>query len=322
MRKRFDTREFIEKSKAIHGDRYDYSLAEYKNSHSYVTIICREHGPFKTQAYTHYNGHHCPKCAGNQKLDKESFIKKAKNIWGNTYRFDNINFTGMFDDIEIFCNIHKETFYKLPKSILNGHGCPKCIQDASIGRRIKPFEEFLEGALRKHGKKYKYHKDGYINCHTKTRIECKIHGDFYQSPTSHLVGYGCPQCGESRGELLISKILRNLDIEFGRQVPFPGCIFKKPLKFDFSFRINSKVFVIEYQGEQHFTPVDFTSKMSQDDIKDSFSKTIIRDKIKKSYCFEHNIYFIEIPYWDIDDSYNIIINSIINGLFLSEDGYI
>ena len=36
--------EFIQKSKLIHGDKYDYSKVEYINSHTKVCIICPEHG--------------------------------------------------------------------------------------------------------------------------------------------------------------------------------------------------------------------------------------------------------------------------------------
>lgn len=40
------TEEWIEKAKAVHGDKYDYSKVEYKGSHEKVIIICKEHGEF------------------------------------------------------------------------------------------------------------------------------------------------------------------------------------------------------------------------------------------------------------------------------------
>ena len=40
MTRRLTTPEFIEKARAVHGDRYDYSEVEYFNSRTHVTIIC------------------------------------------------------------------------------------------------------------------------------------------------------------------------------------------------------------------------------------------------------------------------------------------
>jgi len=39
--------EYITKAKAVHGNKYDYSLVEYKNSREKVKIICLIHGAFK-----------------------------------------------------------------------------------------------------------------------------------------------------------------------------------------------------------------------------------------------------------------------------------
>ena len=48
------TNKFIQKAKAVHGDRYDYSLADYKNSSIKVIIICRIHGEFEQRPCNHF----------------------------------------------------------------------------------------------------------------------------------------------------------------------------------------------------------------------------------------------------------------------------
>ena len=53
---------------------------------------------------------------------------------------------------------------------------------------------FIEKASRKHGGKYSYEKTNYTDAKTKTTITCKKHGDFEQSPDSHLRGSGCSKC--------------------------------------------------------------------------------------------------------------------------------
>ena len=66
-----------------------------------------------------------------------------------------------------------------------GRGCNNC--------KKKTYIEFESDAKKVHGDKYIYHHD-YIKSHTKIRITCPIHGDFYQKPNSHLNGCGCPKC--------------------------------------------------------------------------------------------------------------------------------
>ena len=82
---------FIEKAKEIHGDKYDYSLVEYKNNKTKIKIICKEHGIFEQSPYLHLKGSGCPKCY-YKKLSNQNtftineFIEKAKNIlqeWRN-----------------------------------------------------------------------------------------------------------------------------------------------------------------------------------------------------------------------------------------------
>lgn len=41
------TFDFIEKAKKVHGDKYDYSLVDYKKSHTKIKILCPIHGEFE-----------------------------------------------------------------------------------------------------------------------------------------------------------------------------------------------------------------------------------------------------------------------------------
>lgn len=55
-------------------------------------------------------------------------------------------------------------------------------------------ETFIGKARELHGDKYDYSKVEYINSQTKVCIICPIHGEFWQTPNSHLNGNGCPSC--------------------------------------------------------------------------------------------------------------------------------
>ena len=61
-RKKMRTSDFVKKARSIHGDRYDYSMTEYKGNTEKVCIICSEHGEFWQQASSHLKGAGCPKC--------------------------------------------------------------------------------------------------------------------------------------------------------------------------------------------------------------------------------------------------------------------
>lgn len=62
-------KEFIKKAKKIHGDKYDYSLVDYKNNRVKVKIICPIHGVFEQQPIHHISIQKCgcPICARSMK---------------------------------------------------------------------------------------------------------------------------------------------------------------------------------------------------------------------------------------------------------------
>lgn len=72
-----NTQDFIDKAVAVHGDRYDYSLVDYKGAHKKVEIICRKCGKsFKQKPCNHTNaGAGCPHCRAYGFKDyKEGFL--------------------------------------------------------------------------------------------------------------------------------------------------------------------------------------------------------------------------------------------------------
>lgn len=75
--------EFIKKCKAVHGDRYDYSVSVYKSARGHVEISCKTHGCFRQIVYVHYMGRGCPKCAEIARIStkkKTLFDRKINGI--------------------------------------------------------------------------------------------------------------------------------------------------------------------------------------------------------------------------------------------------
>lgn len=54
--------EFILKSKAVHGNKYDYSNVVYNNCKENVCVTCPIHGAFYVSPDNHYRGRGCPIC--------------------------------------------------------------------------------------------------------------------------------------------------------------------------------------------------------------------------------------------------------------------
>lgn len=80
MSKRLTTEEFIKKAKEKHGDKYDYSKVDYKNSQTKVCIICPKHGEFWQRPSEHLRGYSCLKCCNEDKTlyTKEKCIEISK----------------------------------------------------------------------------------------------------------------------------------------------------------------------------------------------------------------------------------------------------
>ena len=66
---------FIIRAREIHGDKYDYSKVEYKNSKEKVCIICPVHGEFWQTPSIHLMSKGCRQCG----LEKRSAERRKKN---------------------------------------------------------------------------------------------------------------------------------------------------------------------------------------------------------------------------------------------------
>ena len=186
------TKEWIEKARKVHGDRYDYSLVEYKTTHEKVKIICKEHGMFEQTASSHLRGQGCMKCLGYLSSTEE-WIEKAKAVHGDKYDYSLVDYKYRKHLVKIICPIHGE-FEQSTASHMQGNGCTKC------GKRYVPStKEFIEKVKTIHDDKYDYSLVEYKNMKTKVKIICPIHGVFEQQAGNHLGGQRCPSCAKEGG---------------------------------------------------------------------------------------------------------------------------
>lgn len=194
----YNTETIIEKFKTIHGNKYDYSLVNFKKTTEKVIIICPEHGEFLQEPHAHLKGQGCPKCGVKKRTiiktkNIDKFIEESTKIHMGKYDYSLVNYITNKIKVKIICPIHGE-FLQTPKEHLRGYGCPKCGNSKKGCSKKLDTKKFIEKANKVHNNKYDYSEVIYENSNTPVTIICPKHGKFKQIPTIHLSGSECPEC--------------------------------------------------------------------------------------------------------------------------------
>lgn len=193
---------FVTKAQSVHGNLYDYSMADYKGTLLPVSIVCRSHGAFDQTPNSHlYNKRGCPTCAEERrlaaisKLDTASFIARSVELNGDRYSYEKIVYTGQLSKLTMTCREHGD-FEQTPNGHLYGRwGCKACGNEAIGASNLLTMDQFLQMAKSFHGEAYDYSHVVYAGAMTKVLIVCRVHGPFEQVPNAHLRGSGCRLCG-------------------------------------------------------------------------------------------------------------------------------
>lgn len=178
--------DFIKRSNEIHNNKYDYSIVEFENNDSIISIICPNHGVFKQRLSSHLSGNGCKSCKNDKRRTNVfDFIKISNELYCDKYDYTLVEYTTTNDKVKIICPNHG-IFEKSPKNHLKGQGCPKC-------KKITT-EKFIKICKDKHSNKYDYSLSVYSGSHSKVKIICSKHGLFEQSASQHMRGFGCLRC--------------------------------------------------------------------------------------------------------------------------------
>lgn len=154
-----------------------------------------------------------------RKLTTEEFIAKSKVVHGDKYDYSKVVYRNARSPVTIICPVHGE-FKQITHDHMRGHGCPQCARatggaggDAPLGTVT-----FIAKAKAVHGDKYDYSKVLYKNNSIKVCIICQKHGEFWQRPTRHLHGDGCPVCGRIKAGATRSGITTENFIHRARKI--------------------------------------------------------------------------------------------------------
>lgn len=138
-----------------------------------------------------------------KKLTQIEFIQKAQDLHKGRYTYENTVYVRSADKIEVTCPEHGSFYVTANNHISQSNlcGCPKC-----YGNKKLTFEDFVAKSRIVHNDKYDYTKAEYTNSQKHINIVCPVHGTFAQTPTRHMAGRGCQDCGGTKRVKLESLI--------------------------------------------------------------------------------------------------------------------
>lgn len=263
-------------------------LDDYVNNKTKIKFLCLVDGyVWSTVPGSIFSGMGCPKCAGTVRVTNE--IVDARISGRNIKRLGTV--VTNRDKIVWVCLIDGYVWENSPDNVVRGSGCPKCYGKLPLNNDI------IDSRLNNRNIK---RVSEFINMRTKLKWECVIDGHVWEAVPDSVVnlGTGCPLCNYKGEKNIYTFLSDNFGIEeLTRQKKLK--INKNNYFVDFEF----KGIFIEYNGEQHYRPVEFFGGESQ------FKKQQKRDEELRQYCLENNIPLIEVKY-DQPDKLNWLKNEI------------
>lgn len=289
------TREWNQTVIDLVGNEYVF-LEPFKLNNSKMLVIHSRCKHIYRATKSHFlRGRRCPNCFGNPIITEESWREYVSNEVGDEYIFlePYINAT-----TKLKCRHNKcGTVYMVnPNRFSQGRRCPHC-----FGKFKKTTEQFKKEVYDLVGEEYTVVGE-YDTARKPITIKhelCEREWDIV--PYAFKTGNRCPNCSSSKGEAKVREYLEKMGIGYKEQYYFNDLKKIEYLLFDFAiFKDNVLIGLIEYDGEQHFEPIDYFGGI------DKFNSQKENDGMKNSYCKRNNIPLIRIPYWDYDDIEDIL----------------
>ncbi len=151
---------------------------------------------------------------------KEDFILLSNIKHDNKYNYTKIN-SKIKDKVCIICPIHGE-FYQRKYDHKKGDGCPKCSKYKKLN-----IKDFIKRGNLIHNYNYDYKKSIIKKSKDKVCIICPTHGEFYQTPETHLNSKcGCPKCS-NKYKLTTKEFIINSNIIHNNKYDYTETIYKR-----------------------------------------------------------------------------------------------
>lgn len=294
------TRQFKKEVYELVGNEYEF-LEEYKGANTKIKckhVKCEYEWEIAPSTFIGM-GVRCPQCMRpNYNMDTAHFKTAVHNLVGDEYSVLG-EYIENSEKIKIKHNSCEHVFNMLPSNFLFGQRCPQCMRP-NYNKDTKQFKQEVYELV---GDEYEFLEE-YENSQTKIRCRHNSCGhEYLVLPSNFLSGKRCPQCASSKGEQAIVEYLVNKNIRFQQEYSFRDCRNKNSLPFD--FYLPECNLLIEYDGEQHFYPIDFAGK-GEEWAEEHFKYRQQNDNIKNQYCKDNDIPLLRIPYWRLGDIEDIL----------------
>ena len=280
-----------------------------------INIWCKNknHKPYKVTLGHFKIGRRCQLCVAGQKgKDKAltyEYVKEYIESFG--YILLSKEYINNSTPLLVWCgNPNHEPYEVRFGNFKTGYRCPYCKND-NISERRSLKREYVENEINKLNYRLVDEKEDF-SATDYILIECN-HGHIHTYTWNQFKnGQRCITCNgnKSKGEERIKNILNRNKIKYIWNKGYFKDLYgesNKPLRPDFIIE-NMKIW-IEFDGEQHFRVVDFSSK-NKELAKEQFRINQENDRLKNEYAKKHNWKLIRIPYWEIDNIENILIKEL------------
>ena len=265
------------------GNEYVF-LDSYVNTHAKLRVKHNKCGNiYKLQPSSFLTGHRCPDCSGKHQKTNAEFKQEIYDLVGDEYTFLD-TYVNNSTKIKIRHNKCGNVYKTKPNTFLLGSRCPYC-----AGYMKKTDAQFKKEVFDLVGDEYTF-LNAYVNNKTKLRVKHNKCGYVYKvTPTDFFHKHNrCSYCNSPKGETIITKLLDTLNINYEPQKTFDDLRDTQPLSYDFF--VPDQNILIEYQGIQHYEPIDYFGGNS------AFERQQKHDKMKANYAKDHGYNLIAVPY--------------------------
>jgi len=286
MEKNLIIKEFIQKAKEIHGDKYDYSKVEYVNSKRKVCIICSEHSEFWKTPSHHING-------------KQGCFECSKVIRGKKKRLkiEKVQEIGLKKDLILLSKEYKNSDYKLKwkckncdyefimslRSIKKKQKCCKC----SLINIINTFIMNINKNNNNNITVLIINK--YSNNFENLNCKCNIcNYEFKRTFRDLKKNKKCPVCSRGVSEEICRYYFEQIFNKKFIKVRPDWLKNSRNKQMELDGLCNNVAF--EHQGVQHYEHIKYFQRN-----KENFEQRIKDDMLKKELCEKNNIKLIVIP---------------------------
>lgn len=234
----------------------------------------------------------CSKCMG---ITVNTYKTVKDNLENHNIKLLSDRYKNNSTDLKIKYPCGYITERTLDNIIKSNYQCPHCNKKGYK----RNTEQFYKEVYELVGDEYTFEGE-YIICDKKMSVTHNLCGYKYQVTPHKFIngGHRCPICSISKQEELISKYFRDNSIDFISEYTFENLIGNRGglLRFDFAvIKNNLLLFLLEYDGEYHYKPIDGEEKLK---IQQE------HDNRKNIFCKDNNIKLYRIPYWEQDNLIN------------------